>query len=316
MALFSQCPWVPAEAYMLGDPLDTLPPIGQCKGFVAGRRRAVGHAEGQTDLAAAPLLQDRITAAVFGRAVSPREFEQAFSGVSRAGTPALAKVKKISAARPVDGIADCTVAIELRVGRHKGRILHQFFRRGAERVGYLKLFDLSEEMPKELGQGIGESVWRNALKWQMKMGIGASRLHADWVGRYVWATFGYNWDRDDIPNMREALSEYLEPRVRRGAVMMEGAALTGRFQYDAWHPFERHVTRLCDQAWNIASLQLATPAGALDHVGKRFLMGEREEGEGALRYKRGEPGVQSYDAELVLRPGHPTFERAKVRLGL
>ena len=331
MTLFSQCPWVPAEAYLIADPLDTLPPLTQCKGFIAGRRRAVGHVEGQAEVS--PALQDRITAAVFGRAVSPREFEKAFSGTTRSGTPALAKVKKISAAKPVDGVFDCTVAMELRVGKHKGRILHQFFRKGAERIGYLKLFDLSEEMPKELGQGVGESVWRNALRWQMAMGIGASRLHAAWVGRYVWATFGYNWGPEDVPVMRSDLIRYLKPRVSRGLYRMEGAALTGRFHADSWHDvsdfvdgksvsivgFERHVARLCDRAWNVASLQLMTPEGTLDHVGKRFLMGERDDSGApgsALRYKRGEPGAESYDAELMLRPGHPTFERAKVRLGL
>mgnify|MGYP001610017377 FL=1 len=321
MALFSQCPWVPAEAYLIADPLDTLPPLHKCQGRIAGRRKAVALAEGQTTVA--PALQDRITAAVFGRVVAPREFEHACSGQSRSGVPALAKVKKISASKPVDGVFDCTVTMELRIGKHKGRILHQFFRQGTERAGYLKMFDLSEGMPKELGQGVGESVWRNALQWQMLAGVGSSRLHAEWVGRYVWATFGYNWDFEDVPGKREELSEYLEPRVRRGALMMEGAALTGAFQHDSWPPFKQHITRLCDRAWNVASLQLAAPSqgGALDldHVGKRFLMGEREavgSDDEELRYKRGEPGVQSYDAMLVPRPGHPTFERAKVRLGL
>lgn len=161
-----------------------------------------------------------------------------------------------------------------RSGTEVGRITRQFMREpsGELAVEHVGLF-LNED---QQGKGVGVALTRNAFEEYRKIGVSKVTLTAAAVGRYTWARFGFNWDKEHAEHVRQEFPKALE---KAGMPPAEARAVA-----------DRHA----DRAWEIASVKV----------------GDRKVGKEYLRNGAGWRG------ELSLRDGDPGFEVAKGRLGL
>jgi hypothetical protein len=267
----------------------------------------------------------RLFSAVFGHAVTGADLEVAFSGVSRGGTKAVARLMRVYTSGASDpDYLDVSADFEVRIGSHSGVIIRRFYRekKTGKVIAYHEKFDLDESTPKELGQGVGESITRHAILWYLKNGVSEIRTYAAWVGRYVWATFGFNWADGEVQHDKaRELAGYLEDHEDQ-IDPTKGATIRGQFKVpgsltSAIRTVSQGVSK---DAWTLASLHLpAARASSGDsemvHVGKTFLIGIKDPRD-PRHYLRGEEGASDWEGILVLKPGHPSFERARVRLKL
>ena len=161
-------------------------------------------------------------------------------------------------------------------GRQAGVITRQFMRdeEGVVSVHHVGMFLEAEHQ----GKGIGAEITRRSFQAYREMGIEKVTMEASAIGRYTWARFGFNWDRERADYVRSTFPQWLE---RAGMAPAEAKVVA-----------DRHA----DRAWEIASIKVGDQA-----VGKDYLLDEK--------------GI-SYGATLNLRDGDPGFETAKGRLGL
>jgi len=161
-----------------------------------------------------------------------------------------------------------------RSGQQVGTITRQFARdsSGALTVHHVGMF-LDED---QQGKGIGAEITRNAFEEYRKLGVSKVTMAAGSVGRYTWARFGFNWNKEHADQVRQEFPKVLE---QAGMPPAEARALA-----------DRHA----DRAWEVASIKVDGKP-----VGKDFLLGDT-----------------SWQGELSLRDGDPGFEVAKGRLGL
>lgn len=132
---------------------------------------------------------------------------------------------------------------------------------------------------KHRAQGIGATVLRNSLRWYKEIGVHSVDLEANGdppVGRYVWASLGFSWSKDDAEQKRLALANHLEVDLGVKPKIV------------------KQIMREVKTPWDIADLTIDG-----EKVGKKFLMDDT-----------------SWLGVLTLADGHPTYERAKEKLGL
>lgn len=308
----SGCKYIPVEAFMVdADPSD-LPPVDVCTAKAMAAPPQLAGFEGSDE----PLKQNRVLSEVFGRPMKKEELEEAFSGVSRNGTPVMARVKSVYQPKnPLKGQSEVTVFCQLKAkGKEIGRMRRGFLRQANGLLfAYHSVVELDKEIRTSLGQGIGESITRNTLRWEKKIGIAAVDLHAAWVGRYVWASYGWQWNADEATQKWRELVEYVDERRDR-YVLRGSSILHGEFDFgDDFKRFREHAKLLVVRPWDLASLHLA-PRGnkPLVHVGKIFLAGI----EIGSEYAPDEGGAEEWEGRLTLKDGHPTWERAKKKLQL
>lgn len=307
------CSTVPIDAFLYEGSVEDLPRLDRCVG------RAPGHVVGGVRTSVpAGASRDALTASVFGRTISAKELEAAFSGTTRDGTPAIAKLTRIwteSRVRANTNRPDFTATFCVKIGAHEGHMTRRFWREEDTITAYHELFDLSEDTPKELGRGVGESITRNSLIWEKQVGVHQVELYASWVGRYVWATFGFDWDGDRFRRDKIVeLVNYIKPRFEevRGSTLQREFDF-GRMTRDTATTLAHGVSR---HPWDLASLHMAPNHGGDPvHVGKVFLAGIKNP-EDSSRYLPGEGGASEWRGVMTLRDGHASWERARRRLGI
>lgn len=142
---------------------------------------------------------------------------------------------------------------------------------------------------KHQGKGAGEAMLRQAIQTYERLGYQKITVDTAWVGKYAWATFGYNWKESWAGNVRDRLVPFLE----KHGIEPERAA--------------RVAKGVVKRAWDVAALDLDGKRVTLEsegkkidcHLGKAFLL-----------------STYGWSGDLVLDPKHPTYKRAKERLKL
>jgi len=141
------------------------------------------------------------------------------------------------------------------------------------------------------GKGSGESMLGQSIKAYQHLGVNEITVDAAWVGKYTWATFGYNWDANDVDYKERSLAHYL---VTRGSIDKARA--------------ERIAKQVAPRAWDVAALDVdgvtVIPRESMakqvpTKLGKAFLL---------------DSGMWS--GTLKLDPKEETYKRAKERLKL
>lgn len=351
MAEAAGCKLVPIEAFFFGEDLGEIPPMEKCTpsqpstrlGLAAGRyapKRSARRARGQVagGFNSEDMLYRLATAAhqkvpsasleshtkrIFKRAVSAQELETVFS--ARVGE-AFQKAKFQSAlvSEPKYGVpATLKVIFSLDTGAGTpGRMVRVFYQDPqGQPQAYHSLYEIDGKTDLKTGKGLGALITKNTLLFYRSLGIGSIDTHAEWVGRYVWAAFGFQWSLEEADRKADELSAYLEPRIRRGQLRARGRFGNTDFDLeDRPNPWKslleliqaRAITAL---SWKTAALYLANPTGELEHVGKPFLAGVHVAGD-FKTHLPGQQGAEGWTGSLVLSDRHPTWQVAKARLGL
>ena len=270
-----------------------------------------------------PFKDPEVTALVkdlFGRNVLLSDFELAFSAVL-GGQFYRAKVHAtkdgIQGGRDSHGSYLRLWGKILRNDQQVGRFKRSFARIG-ERGYVVAQHDLIE-LDDDLPAGIGTAMTRNTLVWERMLGVREVRLHAEWVGRYIWAKFGWNWaDHEEFETKTRELKAFLRPRLLPGISTCFSSAeapKTCATYDDAQEGAHGIAKAVAPRAWNVAMLKLY---GAEDQVqtetcdaqesdakhavaracptGKAFLLAARTTG---------------WNGKLILRDGDPGWERCK-----
>jgi len=151
------------------------------------------------------------------------------------------------------------------------------------------------EDPKEQGKKGGSTMLRQAIQTYEKIGVHEVTVDTAWVGRYAWATFGYNWDADTAEYRERNLTRYLASKgveAKRAAAIAKGAA---------------------PRAWDVAALDVDGITVNIESEGRRI---DCKLGK-AFMLDYGGPGSgQGWSGKIVLDPKHETYQRAKERIGL
>lgn len=319
------CASVPVEAFMAGlDPLD-LPPLPFCNAGGRGLSLPAHGSPESTDIDVTK--QQAAFDSVFGRGVVTRAvLEEIYSGRNAAGDLCKSKLVRVDGTvgkqdpRRNGAVAIVRVRMKMKIANTKfgGDIGRTFYRYGdGNIVCHHDIFDLTSNTPKSLGSGVGESVTRNSIRFYRKLGnVAGITTHAAWVGRYVWASFGWNWDAPSRDKLLDHFFDYIDERVESGVYELRGSSLLGEFSSRSFREFKMYVQGLTTRAWNFASLHLHNRRdGSMEHVGKKYLAGVPLEDDPS-DYVKGEEGAPEWEGALILKEGHPTFERARARLKL
>lgn len=108
------------------------------------------------------------------------------------GDPETGQKIKISSARLTSNEARFSGAILNQQGEKIGRITRTFIRQSNGKLEvHHDLFVISEK--KNAGGGGGAAMLRGAIASYEKLGVHFISVDAHWIGRYAWATFGYDW---------------------------------------------------------------------------------------------------------------------------
>lgn len=353
------CKYVPIEGFLLDDPSD-LPPLDHCPTLsrtVAKAGRAgprPGRAGPKTDDESlfqsdslrsekqAMMAYRKISGDLFDRVIPLEEFEALYSAKVATGSQR-ATVSQVR-------VFSNGFAIEMLLRMHDGKFgeISRIFTktvRGVHRVEHsLYMLDGTSAGPNDRSnRGLGAVVTKKSLLWYLDNGLHEVTTTAAWVGRYVWASFGFDWsDDDERSNRLEWLPRYIikRPYPFTGD---KDHAWVGRYDTDKPKGGEfdsgfeerqlKHEVRSLKHSWNLSSLWLkytepkGPPAAALSennvasstlaengymHVGKNYLMGV---GEGYVKVDgEREMGEQPWEGVIRLEDGEPSFERARQRL--
>jgi hypothetical protein len=96
----------------------------------------------------------------------------------------------------------------MRDGQKIGDITRSFIRHidGTLEVHH-DFFVISNE--KDRAGGGGEAMLRQSIQAYEKMGVDEVTVDAAWVGRYAWATFGYQWNEQQAEQVERGLANHL-----------------------------------------------------------------------------------------------------------
>lgn len=179
----------------------------------------------------------------------------------------------------------------------KGRIVGNVVRKFERVNGELNVFhDYFFLDPSKQGKDTALKVLRNSFAAYLDLGVSNVSLHAEKVGRYAWAKYGWQWAADTATKVAVQLAKYL---------IAEG--------------YSQHIAQvmaadLALHPWRIADLVRPPKPGEPIHkkdskqakaqaehrkIGKRFLL----QGDG-------------WSGTIKLSPGAPEFERLKQQLQL
>lgn len=94
-------------------------------------------------------------------------------------------------------------------GRAIGTITRTFTRHANGELevhhDYFKIEDVEEQ-----GKKTGESMLRQSIQAYEALGVNKLTVDAAWVGRYAWATFGYNWSAEKATDVADRFARYLK----------------------------------------------------------------------------------------------------------
>lgn len=186
-------------------------------------------------------------------------------------------------------------------GQKIGRITRSFIRYPKSRQHPSGEFEVHHDFFKiddvaEQGKKTGEAMLRQSIQTYEELGVDKLTVDAAWVGRYTWANFGYNWTenygRDTIA---PRLTRYL---TMKGIDRNRAAKL---------------ASEVCTESWSVAKLDVdgktisvVSEGEKMDmKLGKAFL----------LEYTDTSGDMWSGTINLKDKK-HPTYQRAKERVGL
>jgi SPP1 gp7 family putative phage head morphogenesis protein len=149
----------------------------------------------------------------------------------------------------------------------------------------------------QLGKGTGEAMLRQSIKCYEQLGVNKITVDAAWVGRYTWASFGYNWDWYGAKTIEGNLTKYL---TWKGIAPQRAADIAKKVSPVAWQVAGLDVD-------GITTTFKSEDKTITAKVGKSFLL-EYDSAHGAGHMWSGTLQIDDKT--------HPTYLRAKERLGL
>lgn len=166
-----------------------------------------------------------------------------------------------------DASGAAVARIERSFSRVRGRLLvdHDF----------LRFAD-----PKKQGGGAGAEMARQAIRAYLQLGVSSVEVHAAWIGRYTWSSFGYEW--------RVADGLIMQPLMERFFV---GAGIDAA-------KAQRLAAKYAKKGGNVVLSQLKI---GKRQIGKEFLLDDR---------------TPMWWGDLTLKPSNRGFKRAVERLGI
>lgn len=175
---------------------------------------------------------------------------------------------------------------------HEGRVIGDIYRSfirhkdGTVEVhhDYYKIEEASQR-----GKGGGADMFRQSVRMYEALGYQKITVDAHWAGRYTWASFGYNWDLERTRVVAKELTAFMQ---RQGVDAKRAEML---------------AKQVSPRSWDVARLDVdgikvtVNSEGQLIDcpIGKAYLL-----------------SGSNWKGTLVLDPEHPTYKRAKERLGL
>lgn len=303
---------------------------GHTMGSRSGRR--AGRSAGSKPLIPPEPFKDPNTTALvrdlFGHEVLLSDFELAFSALL-GGDFYRAKVHAtkdgIQGGRDREGLYLRLWGKILRNDHQVGRFKRTFARprNHSGQLGPIVAQHDLIELDDDLPSGIGTAMARNTLIWERGLGVREVRLHAEWVGRYIWAKFGWNWaDMQEFQTKTQELKMFLRPRLFPGTTCFSAAETKKTCaMFDGAQEGAHGIAKIvAPRAWNVATLKIydaedrvqtetcdaqeSDAKGVVLHAcptGKAFLLSSRTTG---------------WDGRLILRDGDPGWERCKRVLAL
>jgi GNAT superfamily N-acetyltransferase len=231
---------------------------------------------------------DRMSEAIFGRVLKPEELEGSVE-VPEGMTVRLRHVMALDR-----GGADADLGMNVHVSVHdaQGREVGELgrtFRRDPETGEPRMYLDLIKLDDDQQGTGAGKMMTRSMLEWARDRGAKQVDLSAEWVGKYYWASCGWNWDEETAGRMASGLEDYLVGAGVARAAASDTARRVGR------------------RASDVAALTLGDRK-----IGKEFLSGKNvSDYRGPVGYD----GAEGYHASL--RFDDPVaMKTARARLGV
>jgi SPP1 gp7 family putative phage head morphogenesis protein len=192
-------------------------------------------------------------------------------------------------------------------GRKVGELSRTFYRHpdGSVEVkhGYFKL-----NKPGLQGSGVGEAMLRQSLQAYEEMGVSSVKVSTAWVGRYTWASFGFDWDDEEAESRRSDLVWFLK---KHGVDQARAKDIAAGLRH----------------SWDFAQLDvdgIRVPASPDDEhesrptkLGKAFLF-EGETWDGTIDLSdKGSPSYQRAKQRLKLSSRSPSlllgFDETKIR---
>lgn len=138
-------------------------------------------------------------AKVFGASVpTPKYFEAIYSGAGIS-----AKLNSVSYSP--DG--SVTIGCKLLKGRREAGDLLRVFRR--ENNELIVKHDVLTLGKKYQGGGYAKQTLAQSVAAYKSLGVSSIELRAEQVGRYAWASFGWQWDAKTIERMKPKLEKFL-----------------------------------------------------------------------------------------------------------
>jgi len=178
-------------------------------------------------------------------------------------------------------------------GARIGRVSRSFRRHpdGSLEVHHgLYKFNAEEHM----GKGGGATMLKQAIQTYQRIGVKEITVDTAWIGRYAWATFGYDWDSPGRAAVKaEDFREFL---IRHGVAPARASAIADRAAKHPWLIAGADVDGIevdveVDNGFRVTTQRLK--------LGKAFLL------SGGM-----------WSGKLDLDPSSESYQRAKERLGL
>lgn len=194
--------------------------------------------------------------ALFGTSVpTPKYFEAIYSGAG-----ITAKLNSVSYSP--DG--SVTIGCKLMKGRREaGDLLRVFRRESSELIVKHDVLTLGK---KYQGGGYAKQTLGQSVAAYKSLGVSSIELRAEQVGRYAWASFGWQWDAKTMERIKPKLASFLSEHSLPAS----------------------EADRLMKHPWFVADLTNAKG----EQIGKKFLLERIEGWNGKLELNERSPSYQ------------------------
>jgi hypothetical protein len=139
---------------------------------------------------------------------------------------------------------------------------------------------------------------RQSIQSYEQLGVNGITVDTAWVGKYTWASFGYNWDAATADRKRPKLAAFLK---KHGVEKKRAEDIAARASKNSWDVAALDVDgiRVKVKAFDPNTNALTGPERE-EKIGKAFLLSDDAGWSGTIN----------------LDPNDPSYKRAKERLKL